>query len=247
MLKVKLGEKIFECPDSWDEISLRKFQSIMAIPQPEKKEEELEYKIDILAELLGCFIEDLQQVKLSDLGQLWDKCEWIVTTKPNSKLPELIKLSDGKDYYFDSNLDQSTFGMWVDLEDLMKQDFWQNAHKIASIFVRPVEKVKYNFSKWKGWRKQNYPIKAVQVQEYDPVIADQTAHLLLDAPVTIIYTISVFFWSFSRELLKMNLQNYIHIPEIQKMMQTVDSAILDSLLQEDGDGIQSFGNYQKTT
>lgn len=253
MLKVKIQEKIFYMPENWDEITFRKFQSIQEIELPKEEENYLEYKIDVLAELLGCYIEDLNEVKLSSLGELWSKCEWILNTKPVAELPNLIKLSDGKDYYFDSNLENSSIGQWIDLENLMKDNFWQNAHKIASIFIRPVKKVKYNFNRWKGWKKENYPIKAVDVEDYNPDVADKTADLLLDAPVTIIYTLSVFFWSFSIELLNTILKNSInHIPEQMKkeMMEkikTVDLQIQHQLLAEDGDGMKSSTPYQMGT
>jgi len=200
MLKVQIQDKQYDFPDSWDEIKLHQFKNIMLI-NPESSE--LDYKIDMLSELLQCTIEELEVCSLNSLNSLYHKVEILLADKPKEVIDKILILNN-KEYYFENDFDKNTnLAMLMDIDKLMKSgSFWENAEQILAIYIRPVSKKKRNyFEGWKGFRKEKYPL-LVDLEPYHYKQRLETAKVLLNCPMSYILPISVFFWTLSKVLLE---------------------------------------------
>lgn len=196
-MKIKLENNTYNLPESWDKITLRQFKNILLI---DDKQDELQYKIAILSELLQCTIEELEVVSLNSLNSIWNRVSIFLEKRPTEKLDKTILLN-GKEFYFDNQLDKNTnYGMFVDISNFMKEkNFWEVSEKVLAIYIRPVVQKKKDFRKWLGWKKDKYP-DLVQVQKYDSSKLDEHAELILDCPMSYIFPVSFFFWNLSTAL-----------------------------------------------
>lgn len=197
MLKVELGEKQYGLPQTWDEITLKQFKEVMLI---DNSQDELSYKIELLSILLNCYVEELEQCSLNSLNSLYNQIDILLREQPKELFSSILKIN-GKEYYFDNNLDaNTTTGMLIDVTNLMKKgNFWDNAEQILAVYIRPIEKKKKDYRYWKGFKKENYP-DLVNVQKYNFEQRTKTAEDLLQAPMSFIFPCSVFFWTLSKEL-----------------------------------------------
>jgi hypothetical protein len=211
MIEVKLKEKSYSLPTSWDEITLGKFKRIMLV---DNKQEEIEYKLEILSEILECTIEELEEVQLSSLNSLYNQVELLLKDEPKTKFESIFKIN-GKEYYFENDFEKSTTtGMFIDLQNLMKGGFWENAEQILAIWIRPVKEKKYDYSKFKGWKKEKYPLKYISLEKYNYQQRIESAKDILQMPMSLIFPCSVFFWTFSGELVKNILPS---LEQVKKM------------------------------
>ena len=120
-------------PESWNEVTIEKFQDIASI------EPDLPPGIRAI-ELISILIdEDPEVVRMTDLeslGKIASHLEW------TSKLPDEawykpVITIDGVEYGFVPRLRDLTVGEWIDMEHYI-QDVNANIHKIFSVLYRPL-------------------------------------------------------------------------------------------------------------
>lgn len=220
MHKIKINKATHEFPSGWDEVTLRHFKEVIAIIEEYDEEEdakldegekmlrEIEKKVRIVSALGGIDENLLMSASLESVARVWDSMEWVLVPPAKDKFTGFVNLPDGDRLFFNSNLDDTTYGQFVDVQEFMKEGFWKNSEKILAVYVREVEKIERDFSKWKGFLPENYPAKAVKVKKYDASTMNGRAEKLLECTMDQLYPIALFFWGFSTELLQKHTRRF---------------------------------------
>ena len=112
-----------------------------------------------------------------------------VTTAPN-EFYSLVKIGD--EVYGYAPLSKSSFGEYVDLENLLKEPN-KNLHQIAAILYRPV--TKHKFKSFSFVRKYGHdtvnnkvedPFKWYTVEDYDNELREERSEMMKDFPTQLI-------------------------------------------------------------
>jgi len=200
-------------PESYADIPLRDLQKIRGL---EGDEEFVAIKvIEILTGITG---KEVLQMRKSDrdviLGLISDALS-VETTK-------LIKrfTYDGIEYGFNPNLNEMTYGEFVDLETY--QSDFKNIHKMLAVLYRPIVKsydTYYTIEDYAGSAK------------YSGVMQNIPSHIALGC--------LVFFYALGKELLINSLRSL----EEELHLSTIDR----KTLEENGVGTQQLQALQETT
>jgi hypothetical protein len=136
------------------------------------------------------------------------------------KIPELVTkfTLNGTEFGFIPNLNDMSSGEYMDLDGYITD--WEDSHKSMAVLYRPI--------------KQKLGNKYL-IDEYEG--SDKFAEQMLDAPMDVVLSSKVFFWTLGRELLK----NTLDFLEGSKEM---SSAKLHNL-GSDGVGILQSMPYHK--
>ena len=193
-------------PDNLSEITLEQYQRF------EKLNNEENQKTNFLLQKMVqifCKIElrDVANIKFSDVQNIVQHLNDVFTEK--CELEKTFRLH-GVDYGFIPNLDEMTFGEYIDLDNYLGS--WENMDKALSVLYRPITVRKNN----------KYDI--------EPYNGEVNASMK-NAPLNIVMGCMVFFYSLSNELLNCT-QNYLKqnlIP--QEIYQQVQDLV------KSGDGI----------
>jgi hypothetical protein len=119
-------------PDSLREIRLEQYQKFVKLYDGEVTEEFLALKM--LEIFCGVKLSDAYNLRYKDV----DGVVQILTETLNDK-PQLVRtfFMDGVEYGFIPNLDDMSFGEYVDLDTYISD--WQNIHKAMAVLYRPIK------------------------------------------------------------------------------------------------------------
>lgn len=190
-------------PESLSEINLEQYQMYLRIQANEKDESFLASKM--LELFCGVSFNDAFKMKLSDVTGITDMLADLFEQKP--QLVRRFKMG-GIEYGFIPNLDEMTFGEYVDLDTYLGD--WENMHKAMNVLYRPVVK-KYG---------EKYAIK-----EYNALNPDVMKGMPLDAVLGSV----IFFYRLGMDL-SQTMMNYLAEGQEQRLVQFLSS-------QPSGDGI----------
>lgn len=138
MIKITIKGNTYKVPNTFEELTISKYQELFKIKDMDK-EQILDY-IHILSgidrEIIGMMgIDDIEKIT-NNLLNFFNKGEY--------KRVEAVKI--GKDtYVFDDNLYEMNFDMWIDLDELTKDqdDIIDNLHIIMAILYRKKKSRKF--------------------------------------------------------------------------------------------------------
>ena len=181
-MKVKVKkegkQKIYKIVDSWNDVTLEKWQQLV-LGKRKSKTEEAKETIKALSDLPVKLIEEMA---LSDVATIFERLSKL---QIEGKLKKVFEI-DEVEYGFLPNLDEITLGEWADIEHNIKDGLEKNIHKIMSVLFRPItskEGKLYSVEAYKDGKQRaekfRKKMSATQVQQS-----------------------LVFFWRFGKELLK---------------------------------------------
>ena len=196
-----------QIPTQLSEINLDQYQKYLkAIDETES-----EYKLGSKMIEIFCNIPvaDIYKFRVSHISSVSKTLEKVF----KQETPTLIKhfQINNIDYGFIPNLDEMTFGEYVDLDNSIKD--WQEMHKAMNVLFRPVV--------------QKYSDRYL-IEKYKP----ENNNLLKEIPMDVCFSTIVFFYNLGNELSKTML-DYLKPQEIQQLQQL-------ETLQPNGVGINQF-------
>jgi len=150
MIKIKLNKEKYNVPNSFDELSIGKFQLLNEVEKDTEKRMMIHY-INILT---GIDTEMIKRIEMVDIKKIMDNFNFFEINKEDHDIIEAVKID--KIYKFDRDLFNMRFDMFIDLEELTKdkEQIIKNLHLIMAILYRPVIKKKL-------WSKK------LVIEEYD--------------------------------------------------------------------------------
>ena len=181
-MKVKVKkegkQKTYKIVDSWNDVTLEKWQQLV-LGKRKSKTQEAKETIKALSDLPVKLIEEMA---LSDVATIFERLSKL---QIEGKLKKVFEI-DEVEYGFLPNLDEITLGEWADIEHNIKDGLEKNIHKIMSVLFRPItskEGKLYSVEAYKDGKQRaekfRKKMSATQVQQS-----------------------LVFFWRFGKELLK---------------------------------------------
>jgi hypothetical protein len=194
-------------PTGLDEISLGQYQKFLKI------QEENEDKNFIAQKMVEIFcnipLDQVVRLRYSDVQKITEIMTKMLDAKPS--MTEMFKLK-GVEYGFIPNLDQISFGEFVDLDSYLQD--WTKMHLAMNVMYRPVDiqaKGRYN------------------IKEYKPGDADH----LKDMPLGIALASIFFLLNLGKELSQV-MMDYLDQGKIKEVDQVKEA------LQKNGVGINHF-------
>ena len=201
-------------PTSLNEIPLKHYVDFLKVQESSNDEEFVAQKmIEIFC---GIRLIDVAKIKLTSLNEMVAHFTQLFEQKP--KFQQTFKIGD-IEFGFIPNLEDITFGEYVDLENHLQS--WDSFNKAMAVMYRPIKKR----------IKDKY-----EIQEYSGTKEYQ--ELMQYAPLDVCIAASVFFYNLSNELLAATL-NYLE-KEIKKDPNIATNLAKQLNLQNNGDGISQY-------
>ena len=118
-------------PTSLDEITLKQYQKYLA----EQKINEDEYNLQLKAIEIFCNVPEnsVKKIIAKDVRKITEKIAELFNSEP--PLLKSFKMQ-GVEYGFIPNLDEITFGEYIDLDTYIPQ--WENMHLAMNVLYRPI-------------------------------------------------------------------------------------------------------------
>jgi hypothetical protein len=208
-------------PTSLHEIPLKNYVDFLKVQEGSNDEEFVAQKmIEIFC---GIRLVDVAKIKLSSLNEMVAHFAQLFEQKP--KFQQTFKMGP-IEFGFIPNLEDITFGEYVDLENHLQS--WDSFNKAMAVMYRPIKKR----------IKDKY-----EIQEYSGTKEFQD--LMQYAPLDVCIAASVFFYNLSNELLAATL-NYLQ-KNLQKDPSLSATLVKQLNLPNNGDGISQYMDSLKET
>jgi hypothetical protein len=208
-------------PTSLNEIPLKHYVDFLNVQKGSNDEEFVAQKmIEIFC---GIRLIDVAKIKLTSLNEMVAHFTQLFDQKP--KFQQSFKIGN-IEFGFITNLEEITFGEYVDLENHLQS--WDSFNKAMAVMYRPIKKR----------IKDKY-----EIQEYSGTKEYQD--LMQYAPLDVCIAASVFFYNLSKELLAATL-NYLET-EIKKDPTIATTLVKQLNLPNNGDGINQYMASLKET
>jgi hypothetical protein len=207
-MKVKIS-----IPTTLNEIKLSQYQKFVKIANENEEGTFLNQKMVQIFCNIDLYV--VAKMKQQDLNYAVTKISDLF-----KKIPELVTkfTLNGTEFGFIPNLNDMSSGEYMDLDGYIVD--WEDSHKSMAILYRPI--------------KQKLGNKYL-IEDYEG--SDKYSELMLDAPMDVVLSSKVFFWTLGRELLK----NTIAFLEESKPMSLVNK----HNLEKDGVGILQSMPYHR--
>jgi len=172
-MKVKIS-----IPTSLSEIKLSQYQKFVKIANENEEGIFLNQKMVQIFCNVDLFV--VAKMKQHDLNYAVNQISELF-----KKIPELVTkfTLNGTEFGFIPNLNDMSSGEYMDLDGYIVD--WEDSHKSMAILYRPI--------------KQKLGNKYL-IEDYEG--SDKYSELMLDAPMDVVLSSKVFFWTLGRELLK---------------------------------------------
>lgn len=198
-------------PDSLSEITLGQYQKFVKLYSGEVTEDFLALKM--LEIFCGVKLSEAYQMRFKDVDGVVELLTEILNNKP--QLVQRFKMN-GVEYGFIPNLDDMSFGEYVDLDTYIGD--WQNIHRAMAVLYRPI-KDKH------GDRYNLVP--------YEVVDAEMYKDMPLDAAISSV----LFFYRLGIDLSRA-MTNYLEEGKESRLVQYLNS-------EKSGDGINQYTHLLK--
>lgn len=204
---------IISIPTSLNEIKLSQYQKFVKIATDNEEGTFLNQKMVQIFCNIDLFI--VAKMKQQDLNNAVNQIAGLF-----KKIPELVNkfTMNGVEFGFIPNLNDMSSGEYMDLDGYITD--WEESHKSMAVLYRPI--------------KQRLGNKYL-IEDYDG--SDKYAEQMLNAPMDVVLSSKVFFWTLGRELLKSTMD----FLEGSKPMSTANKHNLGS----DGVGILQSMPYHR--
>ena len=198
-------------PDSLREIRLEQYQKFVKLYDGEVTEEFMALKM--LEIFCGVKLSDAYNLRYKDV----DGVVQILTETLNDK-PQLVRtfFMDGVEYGFIPNLDDMSFGEYIDLDTYLGD--WQNIHKAMAVLYRPI-KSKYG--------------ERYNIVDYQIIDSEMMRKMPMDAVLGAV----LFFYRLGMDLSKAMI-SYLEEQEESRIVQYINS-------EESGVGINQYTHSLK--
>lgn len=208
-------------PTSLSEIPLVNYQAFMKMHENTNDEEFMAQKmIEIFCDVK---LNEIVKIKAIEINKLLVHFNTMFAIKP--KFQPTFKIKD-LEFGFITNLEDISFGEYIDLENNLKS--WETYHKAMAVMYRPIKRK----------AKETY-----EIQEYTG--ASEYAELMKYAPLDVVISSSVFFWSLGNELLQITID---YLEQQMKTNKKVSQTLAKQLnLPNNGDGISQFMDSLEAT
>lgn len=208
-------------PSNLSEITLQQYQKFIACKVDTNDNVMLTEKmVQIFCDIE---LKDIVKIKLADIQSLVDHFNKLFTEKPKFKTTFKIRHIE---FGFIPDLENISFGEYVDLEENLKD--WKTYHKAMAVLYRPI-KAKY---------KDTYEI-------YNYTGTKEYADLMKFAPLDVVLSSSVFFWSLGNELLTATL-HYLET-QVKKNPKIIEILAKQHNFLNNGGGINQFMHSLRET
>lgn len=193
--------------NSWDKITLRKFQELQELYS--KKEEEEISTIDLLTVLTDQTEEELRKMPLEVINKISIQLEFL-TEEPSSTPSNTIEI-DGETYMINTE-ENLTFGEWVAIEQVTKANDKDIASMIAILC-----------------RKKGEPYDV----EYEQHEFEKRREMFNDQPITKIYPLTAFFLQL-RNQLELASPTYLNLlqDEVMELAQECQRSLMNMGLKK---------------
>ena len=207
-MKVKIS-----IPTTVNEVKLSQYQKFVKIATENEEGTFLNQKMVQIFCNVDLFL--VAKMKQQDLNYAVTKISDLF-----KKIPELVTkfTLNGTEFGFIPNLNDMSSGEYMDLDGYITD--WEDSHKSMAVLYRPI--------------KQRLGNKYL-IEDYEG--SDKFAEQMLDAPMDVVLSSKVFFWTLGRELLKSTMD----FLEESKPMSSVNK----HNLEKDGVGILQSMPYHR--
>ena len=177
-MKVKIS-----IPTSLSEIKLSQYQKFVKIANENEEGTFLNQKMVQIFCNIDLFM--VAKMKQQDLNYAVGKI-----TELFKKIPDLVTIFklNGTEFGFIPNLNDMSSGEYMDLDGYITD--WEDSHRSMAVLYRPI--------------KQKYGNKYL-IEDYEG--SDKYSELMLNAPMDVVLSSKVFFWTLGRELLKSTMDS----------------------------------------
>lgn len=198
-------------PDSLSEITLGQYQKFVKLYSGEVTEEFLALKM--LEIFCGVKLSEAYQMRFKDVDGVVELLTEILNEKP--QLVQRFNMK-GVEYGFIPNLDDMSFGEYVDLDTYIGD--WQNIHRAMAVLYRPI----------KNKHGERY-----NLVPYEVVDAEMYKDMPLDAAISSV----LFFYRLGIDLSRA-MTNYLEEGKESRLVQYLNS-------EKSGDGINQYTHLLK--
>lgn len=195
-------------PTELREITLSKYQALRTFM--EGKDNDVEVSIKLISLMCNMSKDDVRALQVDDFNYMVDKLTSTLNKETNYVKPPNFKLGD-VEYGFIPNLDEMTFGEYIDLDTFIKDE--KDMHKVMSILYRPI--THESFGKYR-------------IEKYT---AKEDSSIMLDAPMDAVNSSLVFFYTLGKDLLSIT-QTYLE-------KEVITPLISKQISELSGDGIKA--------
>ena len=195
-------------PTELREITLGKYLGLLDFMANES--DDIEVSIRLIALMCDLSKDEVRTLQIDDFNFIVEQLTQTMNKKTNYVKPPNFKLGE-IEYGFIPNLDEMTFGEYIDLDTFIKND--KDMHKVMTVLYRPIINQsfgRYNIADYTG--KEDYSI-------------------MLDAPMDAVKTAMVFFYTLGKELLRI-MMNSLQAGDNKDTVSKLTSAL-------NGDGIKA--------
>ena len=200
-----------EVPQGLEDVTLHQYQRFLKVQESTNDDNVIGMKmIEIFCNVSADIVKGL---KVNDAYAIVEMLKNIMTQKTD--LQRVIRVR-GIRYGFIPNLDEMTFGEYVDLDTYLTS--WDNMHKAMSVLYRPIQ----------TQNKDLYNIK-----EYEAKLDDNLLHMPMDAVMGSI----LFFYHLGNDLSQIMI-TYLTEKQENQLVQYINSEL-------DGDGTPVYMGYLK--
>lgn len=198
-------------PDSLSEITLGQYQKFVKLYSGEVTEDFLALKM--LEIFCGVKLSEAYQMRFKDVDGVVELLTEILNEKP--QLVQRFRMK-GVEYGFIPNLDDMSFGEYVDLDTYIGD--WQNIHRAMAVLYRPI----------KNKHGERY-----NLVPYEVVDAEMYKDMPLDAAISSV----LFFYRLGIDLSRA-MTNYLEEGKESRLVQYLNS-------EKSGDGINQYTHLLK--
>tara|TARA_R100001463_G_scaffold127864_2_gene186171 strand:+ start:2605 stop:3258 length:654 start_codon:yes stop_codon:yes gene_type:complete len=137
-IKLKKGKdsKWYSMPDTWNELPLDKYMSVMTYLTNEKTTDHTRL-VMMIHHLTDIPEQDLWNMTIPDLTQINEVMKDMLKSEPNQELKHILNIK-GKKYGFHPKLKNVSLGEFVDIEMCIREGMYENLHTLLSILYRPI-------------------------------------------------------------------------------------------------------------
>ena len=204
-------------PESWQDVTLQQYLKFYNAMKPYDGAEEYSTKIVEVAAYYLCNIDanTLNKLPLDTFNEIAKNIMDLILSGQKQELVKSFVLGDVK-YGFINNLDQMTYGEYVDMVTYSK-DSYENAALLCSILYRPI------LEEYKGTYK---------IQDYKGTNENQIELFYQKLTMDIIFGALGFFLHLQKDLLNSTLTYTTEV--ITKMMEETPTSTAAQILAENG-------------
>jgi len=176
--------------------------------------------------ITGLTKEELREKSMDDINPLINQFIEECKDYNDNKLQKFIEIG-GKKFGFHPNLDNMTFGEYLDLNHFLDNDFTNSLPKIMSILYRPVV----------AEFMHNY-----EIEKYDSNVHVKNADLFRDIDMTFVNGAMVFFCLLREDMLSTSLKSLSTemIRQMEESLEMIEQELHSHLSMDGGTSSRSL-------